>query len=79
MDESTRLRMRTAHAKHAWFCTCGKVVRGNGGRANHVWMHERREDGHYGITQTAYYERLGNVLAALTLAQKDTLTPKDSA
>ncbi len=33
-----------AHAKHAYFCSCGKIVRGNGGKASHAYMHERRGD-----------------------------------
>lgn len=49
--------MRTWHARHAYYCSCGKIVHGNGGRASHADMHERREDGHRFITSRAYDER----------------------
>ena len=49
--------MRQAHARMAWHCTCGKIVHGNGGRANHKAMHLRRGDGHHFITEPAYDER----------------------
>lgn len=54
MDESRRLAMRRAHVLHKTYCTCGKVVCGNGGRASHRAMHERRKDGHHGITRDAW-------------------------
>jgi len=31
------------------WCSCGKVVHGNGARAAHRKMHERKKDGHYGM------------------------------
>ena len=38
-------RRAAAHAKHAYTCTrCGKVVHGNGARAAHRAMHERRNE-----------------------------------
>jgi hypothetical protein len=46
MDESRRLAMRRAHARRANYCSCGKVVYGNGGRATHKAMHIRNQDGH---------------------------------
>lgn len=54
MDSSRRLAMRRAHTKHKTYCTCGKVVCGNGGRAAHQAMHERRGDGHRGVTRDAF-------------------------
>jgi hypothetical protein len=57
MDETVRLRMRTAHAKYAYYCTCGKVVHGNGGRASHEYMHERKQDGHRFVTERSFRER----------------------
>lgn len=30
------------HAQRTYYCTCGKIVRGNGGRAQHRAMHVRR-------------------------------------
>ena len=35
-----------AHAKRPYHCSCGKVAFGNGARAQHFGMHERRNDGH---------------------------------
>lgn len=57
MDESRRLAMRRAHARRASFCTCGKVVHGNGGRTSHRAMHKRKGDSHYYMTPTAYARR----------------------
>lgn len=34
-----------AHAKRAHFCSCGKRVFGNGGKAGHEDMHARKRDG----------------------------------
>ena len=55
-DSHTRRRMASAHANHEFYCTCGKIVRGNGGRAGHAWMHERRGDGHYYTSSTRWHE-----------------------
>jgi hypothetical protein len=55
-SESVRLRMRRAHAKRAYYCTCGKIVHGNGGRASHFDMHERRGDGHHRISGSHWNE-----------------------
>lgn len=57
MDETRRLAMRRAHTKHRGYCTCGKVVRGNGGKFNHSQMHKRRADGHRFMTYSAWLER----------------------
>lgn len=54
MDESRRLAMRRAHVKYRYYCTCGRVVCGNGGRASHRTMHVRAGDGHRYITQGAW-------------------------
>lgn len=32
-----------AHARIAYWCTCGKVVHGNGGKWSHAQKHRRRE------------------------------------
>ena len=32
------------HAKYGHYCTCGKVVYGNGGKTSHKAMHERRDE-----------------------------------
>lgn len=42
MDESRRLAMRRGHLRNKGYCTCGKVVSGNGGYAAHKAMHQRR-------------------------------------
>lgn len=54
MDESRRLAMRQAHVKHRGYCTCGKVVCGNGGIYNHAAMHKRKGDGHRYLTYSAW-------------------------
>lgn len=54
MDETTRLRMRRAHANHEAYCSCGRIVHGNGGKWNHRDMHERASDGHRYVTSTYY-------------------------
>ena len=43
-----------AHAKHAYFCSCGYVVHGNGARAKHRDMHKRKDDGHSYWSHTAW-------------------------
>lgn len=43
-----------AHAKHSHFCSCGFVVAGNGARAAHGRMHQKRGDGHTWWTRTAW-------------------------
>ena len=54
MDESRRLAMRRAHTKHKSYCSCGKIVCGNGGRHSHAAMHKRKADGHRYLTYTAW-------------------------
>jgi hypothetical protein len=51
MTESRRLAMRRAHANHASFCSCGKIVHGNGATAMHRAMHKRRNDGHHYLVE----------------------------
>lgn len=46
--------MRRAHTKHKTYCSCGKVVCGNGGRASHRDMHERKGDGHRAMFEDAW-------------------------
>jgi hypothetical protein len=57
MDPHRRRAMRRAHTKHKGFCTCGKVVSGNGAKAMHFAMHERRQDGHTFLTEDAWREK----------------------
>ncbi len=45
-----------AHAKHAHYCSCGKIVRGNA-KANHKAMHARRADSHHWILADAWLYR----------------------
>lgn len=47
MDNSRRLAMRSKHACRAYYCTCGKIVHGNGGKAMHSAMHKRNGDKHH--------------------------------
>lgn len=44
-----------AHAKHAFFCSCGKIVHGNGAKAQHRGMHERKNDRHHWLTRDGYF------------------------
>jgi len=44
-----------AHAKRAHFCSCGKIVHGNGARAVHRAYHVNRQDGHTYLIEDAYY------------------------
>lgn len=57
MDESRRLAMRRAHARRAWFCSCGKIVHGNGAQAAHSAMHDRKGDGHHYLIEDEYRRR----------------------
>lgn len=57
MDESRRLAMRRGHLRNKGYCTCGKVVSGNGGIHSHREMHKRRADGHYFMTYSAWLDR----------------------
>lgn len=42
-NDPVRARAKaSAHAKHGHYCSCGKIVRGNGGKASHAYAHERR-------------------------------------
>lgn len=45
-----------AHARHAYFCSCGKIVHGNGAKAQHKAMHQRDLDGHRWVTSQHYGE-----------------------
>lgn len=54
MTSIAATRRAQAHAKHAFYCTCGKIVSGNGGKYNHRQMHERAGDTHCYITQTSF-------------------------
>lgn len=62
MDETRRKAMRRAHARRANYCTCGKIVHGNGGKHAHRAMHERKgewrtEGGHRYMTYSEYERR----------------------
>lgn len=44
-----------AHAKHAHYCTCGRIVRGNGAKYQHRAAHKRNDDGgHHYVTREAW-------------------------
>jgi hypothetical protein len=66
MNEFRRLAMRRAHAKRAYYCTCGKTVHGNGARSMHREMHIRHSDGHYYMTATEYERRKAETHKAVT-------------
>lgn len=50
-------RRHDGHTRHATYCSCGRVVWGNGGRSQHREMHERRGDGHSGLTLDEFRRR----------------------
>lgn len=62
-----------AHAKHAHYCSCGKVVWGNGGKAGHAYMHERRQDGHGFIGPVLHRERFPEIYEAREKASRDAI------
>lgn len=47
-----------AHAKHAYFCTCGRIVHGNGANAMHFFVggdrYAGRREGHGEISREAF-------------------------
>jgi hypothetical protein len=53
-----------AHAKRAYFCVCGKLVHGNGGKAMHFYVDGQLDKGlrpgHGRISQERYAELHGN-------------------
>lgn len=56
-DDPAYRRMRASkHAQRGLFCSCGKRPRGNGGKASHAAMHERRADGHREVSEKVFYE-----------------------
>jgi hypothetical protein len=56
-SSTRRKEMAKAHAKRAWYCTCGKIVHGNGGEHMHREMHARKGDAHYYMTYSDYLLR----------------------
>lgn len=60
MDETVRLRMRRAHARYEFYCSCGKIVHGNGGKANHFYVDGQRNqprEGHRRLTSAQWHEQ----------------------
>lgn len=58
---TTRKQRAQAHAKHGFFCTCGRIVHGNGGKAQHKYMHEQAGDGHRYMTSAGFQARFPGV------------------
>ena len=74
-DESTRLRMRTAHSHQGYRCSCGKEVSGNGGMTSH----RKACDGYYltwGDAYEARRARLSDTPAAPTTPEARILLMK---
>ena len=46
-----------AHANHAYYCECGKVVCGNGGRAGHFRTDGSPREGHREIGREEWRRR----------------------
>lgn len=66
MGSVDRRRRAQAHAKHGYFCICGRLVHGNGARAMHFYVNGDRtagyREGHRQITRTRYLELHGHPL-----------------
>lgn len=60
-SDGKRISSQT-HAKRSWTCSCGKVVRGNGGKSSH----RKVCDGHYLTWDQAYNQRKAAMEAAAT-------------
>lgn len=63
-DRKARAR---AHAKHPYFCKCGRVVHGNGAKAMHFYIYDRGfkvgyREGHAQVTREQYFELHGHPL-----------------
>jgi hypothetical protein len=43
-DPVARRARASRHAQRSHYCSCGKIVRGNGGEAAHKEMHLRRQE-----------------------------------
>lgn len=52
-----------AHAKRVFYCDCGKVVHGNGGK-QHFAMHERRRDGYGRISERDWKQLISSKVPA---------------
>ena len=52
----TRRDRARAHAKHSHYCSCGKIVRGNGAKAAHAAMHKRKQSGGKWLTREGFYK-----------------------
>lgn len=59
---TTQKQRAQAHAKHGFFCSCGRIVHGNGGKAQHAYMHEQADDGHRYMIRRAWIERFPGAL-----------------
>lgn len=55
-DPAYRRMRASKHAKRCEHCSCGKTPFGNGGKASHAAMHERRGDGHGIVSAKVFYE-----------------------
>ena len=76
-DSTRRKAMAQAHAKYANYCTCGKIVHGNGGKHTHRAMHERKgewrtESGHCYMTYSEYQRRIEQAQKAIDLLREMT-------
>ena len=54
------------HAKHGYFCECGRLVHGNGARAMHFYANGDKSqglrEGHRLISRDSYLARFGHPL-----------------
>ena len=53
-DPNVQRAKSSRHARRAHYCSCGKIVRGNGGAASHRAMHDRKGDGYDRATRTGH-------------------------
>lgn len=61
-----------AHARRSYCCSCGKVVWGNGAKAQHFTMHDRRDDGHGWISEEEYFALHATVARANARKAEET-------
>ena len=54
-------KVRAANSNHAMnghYCSCGKVVWGNGGKAGHQNSHKRKQDSHAWLTKEEWAQMM---------------------
>ncbi len=60
-DPNVQRAKSSRHARRAHYCSCGKIVRGNGGQSAHQAAHDRRNETDNFITVDAYRAKFPEV------------------